>query len=234
MFYGMMQFHRVSDWTKLGGWTQTSSKPSPLVVMQNTQAKRQLLNRCFDCGQSHHAGHPSCKGSNLNCFYNCVSCKQRNDISSRGASTPHLDDKAAKGPASSFASVRQPVATAAAVIARAQQAEPCCTPSTRKRPAAEISEKTFEDCWGNEKVRKKGHYACVKDFLRAMDTDKAKSALPTVQERLKTMARKKNWPSNAHKTFPEFSSGGGGGSHGVGATKTAMRDIYVDRGGHLK
>ena len=89
-------------------------------------------------------------------------------------------------------------------------------------------------CWGNEKVRKKGHYACVKDFLRAMDTDKAKSALPTVQERLKTMARKKNWPSNAHKTFPEFSSGGGGGSHGVGATKTAMRDIYVDRGGHLK
>ena len=198
--------------------------------MQNTQAKRQLMSRCFDCGQSHHAGHPSCRGSNLNCLYNCVNCKQRNDISSRGQSTLHLDVKAAKQSASSSPSARPPVATAA-ITTTAQTPAPPRAPSTRKRPASVICQRSFDACWSSGNVRKKGRYACVKDFLRVMDTDKAKSALPTVPERLETMAKRKEWPNDACKPVQEFSSGRGGGSPGVGATKAAMQDVYLDRGG---
>ena len=42
VFYGMQEFLGLSDYKKLGGWTQTSAKPSPLVVMQMTQSGRQL------------------------------------------------------------------------------------------------------------------------------------------------------------------------------------------------
>ena len=117
--------------------------------------------------------------------------------------------------------------------ATARQPEPPRTPPTRKRPAAAaaICQRTFDACWALEKVRKKGRYASVKDFMRVMDTDKAKSALPTVPERLKVMAKRKGWPNESYKSFPEFGAGGGGGSAGVGATKAAMRDIYLDRGG---
>ncbi len=235
---GMVRALRLSDWSKLGGWTQTSDKVSPLVVMQMTQAKRQLTNRCFDCGGSHHAGHRSCRGSNLDCWYKCVCCKERNNVSSRGQST--LKGAVAEAPPP--AAPRPAAGAKATAKAAARASAPMPAPVPRKRPAGAafgevVCKKTFDECWDGEAVRKEppppkvARYACVKDFLKEMDTIKAGSAQKTIAERLKTLAKNKHWPKGSWDYFPEFGRQGGGGSAGVGCTRAGMQDIFLDRGG---
>ena len=63
VFYGMQRALGISDFRKLGGWTQTSANPSPLVVMQMKESGRQLSNRCFACGGPHHAKYQDCLGT---------------------------------------------------------------------------------------------------------------------------------------------------------------------------
>jgi hypothetical protein len=84
MFFGMQKSLGGTLYSKLGGWTQTSSKLSPLVVMQMEQSRRQLMNRCFECGGSHASRSTQCPGSSHDCFYSCIACGARNNISSRG------------------------------------------------------------------------------------------------------------------------------------------------------
>ena len=86
VFYGMQQVLNAQDKRTLGGWTQTSARPSPLVVMQMEQSRRQLANRCFACNGPHHAKYDKCPGSNQNCMYKCILCDMWNNISSRGQS----------------------------------------------------------------------------------------------------------------------------------------------------
>jgi predicted GIY-YIG superfamily endonuclease len=87
-FYAMQEALCITDFRRLGGWVYTSSKPSPLDVMRLTQTKRQLSNKCFDCGGSgHYANSALCPGSNLDCYYKCLQCKAWNNVSSRGQST---------------------------------------------------------------------------------------------------------------------------------------------------
>ena len=134
-FYGMQEALALSDFSKLGGWTYTSSNPSPLDVMKLRQSKRQLENKCFECGMSsHYAGSPLCRGPNLDCFYKCLQCKAINNVSSRGQSTleavaatttttaaPKAQAKAAAAAAATAASTA-PAATAATVSPQASQA----------------------------------------------------------------------------------------------------------------
>ena len=55
-----------ADFNRLGGWVQTSVRVSSLCVMQNEQARRQLLGRCFRCGGSHKAKSPKLPGVDSN------------------------------------------------------------------------------------------------------------------------------------------------------------------------
>ena len=95
LFYGGR-----GDCGKLGGWVQTSSKPSPLCVMQCEQTRRQLLGKCFVCVDGRHsAGSPSCSGADNNTVqYRCGECSAYVTIDSRGASSTRKRKAAAPAP----------------------------------------------------------------------------------------------------------------------------------------
>ena len=88
------------DCGRLGGWVQTSSNPSPLCVMQCEQTRRQLLGKCFVCGDGRHsAGSPSCSGAeNKTVLYRCGECSAYVTIDSRGASSTSKRKAAAPAP----------------------------------------------------------------------------------------------------------------------------------------
>ena len=60
-----------------------------------------------------------------------------------------------------------------------------------------------------------------------MDTVWAGRAMPTVKQRVVALAQAKSWPRGSHKDFEEFRAPTGGGLHGVGCSKAAMRDVYA-------
>ena len=100
LYFLMMQAVKCTDFRKLGGFVFTSSAPSPLVVMQLEQCRRQLEDRCFTCGQGHHAKNSKCPGPNCDCFYKCNNCKSVINISSRGGTQVYATASAAIAQAS--------------------------------------------------------------------------------------------------------------------------------------
>ena len=235
VFYGMQGHLGLSDYRKLGGWTQTSAKPSPLVVMQMTQTGRQLQNKCFDCGRSHHAKYKDCPGSNLDCFYNCMVCKAKNNISSRGQSSIDAPVAAARAPSArpppKAAAPKAVAAPSAARLATAAAPVVLAPASGRKRQASQafshaVCPMSFSECWESPKVRRCGRYRSTKDFLKVMDTIWAGRAQPTVKQRVRDLATQKGWPDEAYDDFEEFGASSGGGRSGVGCTIVATRDVY--------
>ena len=92
MFYAMQKklFPTKKDFSKLGGWVQTSSFLLPLVAMQAEEARRQLWNVCFDCGGRHYSkasAKRDCEGDNNTCAYTCGVCEAKITINSRGGFT---------------------------------------------------------------------------------------------------------------------------------------------------
>ena len=86
---------------RLGGWTQTSVRPSPLCRQQFEEQRRCLRSLCFRCGGRHFAS--ACEKPVQGVQYKCPNCDCALLISSRGQSvTVH-----AKG-----ASVIEPCAAA--------------------------------------------------------------------------------------------------------------------------
>ena len=73
---------------KLGGWTQTSTRVSPLAALQFEQARRSMRGSCFNCGGPHYAS--SCPKATQGCTYTCPKCKASILVSSRGQSTPSM------------------------------------------------------------------------------------------------------------------------------------------------
>ena len=246
VFFGMQEHLGLSDYRKLGGWTQTSANPSPLVVMQMTQSGRQLQNRCFNCGRSHHAKYKDCPGSNLDCSYTCMVCKAKNNISSRGQSSIDASVAAAAKAASDAAAAR---ATATRPPPKAAAPKAVAAPSTtrvttaaapvviasssgRKRQARQafshaVCPMTFSECWESPKVRRCGRYRSTKDFLKVMDAIWAGRAQPTVGQRVRDLAVRNGWPDGAYDDFEEFGASSGGGRSGVGCTIVAARDVYA-------
>eukprot|EP00973_Karenia_brevis_P053587 7446640-Karenia_brevis.AAC.1 len=53
-YYALLATMPAGSVARCGGWVQTSVEPSPLQHLQFEQARRQLTNRCFNCGQSGH------------------------------------------------------------------------------------------------------------------------------------------------------------------------------------
>ena len=64
-------------------------------------------------------------------------------------------------------------------------------------------------------------------FLKVMDTVWAGRAMPTVKQRVVSLAETNGWPAGSHKGFEEFRPPTGGGLQGVGCSKSAMRDVYA-------
>ena len=52
---------------RIGGWTQTSSAPSPMACMVWEQDRRQLTGRCFKCGSNEHFSNTKKRDGTLLC-----------------------------------------------------------------------------------------------------------------------------------------------------------------------
>lgn len=245
MYFGMLRATGIRDFSRLGGFVFTSPRPSPLTCMQISQAKRQLINQCFRCGGGHHAKNCQ-KLQEDGCDYRCNNCRSTIRISSRGQSVII--------PAKSEASQRPvaPSAERSCTSGATRSSEPAAVPRPRsrtptpapspgpvlRRPASAsanfqhvVSPLTFEQCWGHASVRREGRYRCCKDVLAVMDTVQAGRAMATVKERVQTLAKQQHWPEGSWKQLPQFRGFKGAGSHGVGCTKRAMRDLYLKQGG---
>jgi len=72
----------------VGGWTQTSSKPSPLSCLLIKESKWMLDSYCFVCGSHRHwsADHKSCKEAEATCWYECKNdaCGKKMFLNTRG------------------------------------------------------------------------------------------------------------------------------------------------------
>jgi len=71
---------------RLGGWTQTSSEPSPLSCLVLEQSRRNLTSKCFRCGGDHWASR--CNKTEDTCNYRCPGCGAPVMVTSRGQSLP--------------------------------------------------------------------------------------------------------------------------------------------------
>lgn len=111
----------------IGGWVQTSSNPSPLILLQQREARSNMLGRCFTCSSSSHfaVDCPKKKDERL-CWYPCSAhvptpsiCCERIYLNSRGG-TPFTASPAARADAVEGAPVD--LGAAAAVADDLQQA----------------------------------------------------------------------------------------------------------------
>ena len=196
-----------------------------------------MKNRCFECSGPHHAKHKACPGSNQGCWYKCIYCQERNNISSRGASRAQAPERAVAAAAASTTAaakavakpVLQPVAKAVGKAA-AGPPPPANLAPVLKRPAGQSFKRqapalSLDECW--ERCRKKGRYGAVKDVLKDMDTVQAGKSVGHIDENAPRWSTRFGWVAGEYKKgIAEFSAHQAGGSPGVGCTREAMVDVY--------
>lgn len=68
----------------VGGWTQTSPRPSPLCCLLIKETKRNLDRECFKCGGDHFAKNCTSKLLQPTCWYPCKNCGEKLYLTSRG------------------------------------------------------------------------------------------------------------------------------------------------------
>ena len=227
MFFAMMGALDTSDFRRIGGWVFTSARPSPLAVMQLEQCRRQLAKKCFDCGADHYAGHSSCKGPNQDCWYKCVGCGTRNNISARGQS--NLSGTSASMVAK-VAESAPPGHSSALSAPRAETTRAVATARKRPPPLALDFESLWIQVRKKPRTGRKEELGSVVDLVNRMETKKAKAAQKHVNERIGPWSRRYNFGSPQHyeEGLVEFRSKGGGGSGGVGVTKDFGAAIFKE------
>jgi len=84
-YFGLLETVSRDRCKRVGGWTQTSSKLSPLANQLVQEARRGLEGCCFTCGGSHVANE-ECprKGQQPTCWYPCKHCGEKLYLTSRG------------------------------------------------------------------------------------------------------------------------------------------------------
>jgi hypothetical protein len=81
---------------RLGGWTQTSTNPSPISKLVYEQERRCMLGQCFNCGSKAHFAS-KCPKATETAKYKCQTCSGDVLISSRGASSAGGDSSGSSG-----------------------------------------------------------------------------------------------------------------------------------------
>jgi hypothetical protein len=84
VYHALLAMQPAGRVERLGGWTQTSTKVSPLAALVFEQARRSLRGSCFNCGGPHYAD--KCQKEMQGCAYPCPSCSTSVVVSSRGQS----------------------------------------------------------------------------------------------------------------------------------------------------
>jgi hypothetical protein len=113
VFYAMLEKFGVAS--LIGGWTQTSSKPSPFASLLAREAHCNLHSQCFVCGSSKHFAR-DCLAKHLRrtCYYDCKvpGCSGRIYMNSMGQTPTNLGDSAKAASMDAMASTASlPVAT---------------------------------------------------------------------------------------------------------------------------
>ena len=145
---------------KLGGWTQTSTRVSPLAALQFEQARRSMRGSCFNCGGPHYAS--SCPKATQGCTYTCPKCKASILVSSMGA----VDAVHAKW--------RLPVQSRAATTSAARSAvRSAAQTSCAARIVMRASHKGCEDWVGQLGVRGERVWQRVRLSVMAPGQDEA-------------------------------------------------------------
>ena len=231
VFFALMGALNCTDFRKLGGWVYTSAKPSPLVVMELEQCRRQLSNKCFDCGGKHYAGHATCRGPNQDCFYKCVHCQGVNNVSSRGQS--RLQDKAAPKEVAKIATASNVVRRAAPAVTTNLISIAQKTPARKRSPDVD-----FQSLWSS--VRKKRRVGRSKELgsladmiekmIQQMQTAKAKAAKKHINDRIGPWSRRYKYssPQDYEEDVEEFNSKTGGGMGGVGVSQEFASAIFQE------
>ena len=102
LYYAMVaQKEKIADnghiIPAVGGWTQTSSNPSPLSSLLIKESKWMLGSYCTRCGSQQHRSH-KCKNAPATCWYECKNkdCGKKMFLTSRGF-TPSSAKTSLKG-----------------------------------------------------------------------------------------------------------------------------------------
>ena len=85
VYYALMSELPAKSVQRLGGWTQTSVNPSPLVRLLGQEARRNMHGKCFKCGGDHYARE--CIGAPEAAPYPCKTCGEVLRVTAR-AQTP--------------------------------------------------------------------------------------------------------------------------------------------------
>lgn len=84
VFLALLSCRPAGNIEKLGGWSQTSARVSPLCAMVFEQQRRLMRQLCYNCGGSHWAS--SCPKALEGVTYKCQTCSSNIVITSRGQS----------------------------------------------------------------------------------------------------------------------------------------------------
>lgn len=103
VFLALLGTMHANNVHRVGGWTQTSTSPSPLSNMVFEQQRKLLRGLCFNCGGAHWAS--ACPKAVQGLNYKCPHCSKGIVVSSRGQSVVGGRSVISPSPASASASV---------------------------------------------------------------------------------------------------------------------------------
>ena len=142
MFLALLNVLPKGSIHKLGGWTQTSTRVSPLSDMVFEQERRLMRQLCFNCGGNHWS--KSCPKTLQGVTYRCDHCKCSILITSRGQSD--MGTSAPAPPAPAPPAPAPPAPAAKAAPKRQASAEALAPPAAKRLRVQQKTCMTVQVC----------------------------------------------------------------------------------------
>ena len=244
----------------VGGWTQTSWNPSPMVHLLTKEARCNLKGTCFTCHKQGHRAAECSRGNSdvQTCFYPCkaAGCTSKLYLTTTGRTPTNLVAAAQAAAVNGDADVSAGLISHAASPPSSQstlnfhesrpQTESSSSSSGFPRSPVEgqpplkkqrskdheIADVSFEGAWFAARKKRRGgkleELASLRDIVSLIKTKKSIAAEKHLDDRINVWLRRygKTNPKDCVLNNDEFSSRKGGGSGGVGVTKTFALAIY--------